>query len=181
MRQSLRRAGRAVASGTSVVLCALFMGGWARSRWVSDDVGYTATVHGTPQCRSLGFAHGAGDVAIIAINARDGDVLRPGWRHARLAPGPIRQMMPDRVIGMFGYGVLNSTTVLPGTYFAIVLPYWFLALLSALPLILTGLRYRLRRAARRIAAGLCPTCAYDLRASRGRCPECGAVAPGTPA
>ena len=170
-----------MAWGTSVVLCALFMGGWARSRWVSDDVGYAVAVDGAPPQRSLGFAHGGGDVAIILIDARDGDVLRPGWRHARLAPGPIRQMMPDRVIGMFGYGVMNSTTALPGTYFAIVVPYWLLALLSAVPLILTGFRYRLRRAARRIAAGLCPTCAYDLRASPGRCPECGAVAPGAPA
>jgi len=33
-------------------------------------------------------------------------------------------------------------------------------------------------AAKRVAArrpGLCPSCHYDLRASPGRCPECGAV------
>lgn len=58
------------------------------------------------------------------------------------------------------------------------LPYWMLATVTALPVPL-GLRQlrRRRRAARFRRLGLCPSCGYDLRATPGRCPECGAAGP----
>ena len=51
--------------------------------------------------------------------------------------------------------------------FPLSLPALFFALLPAVYL------RRRHRIVRRRAGGLCPTCGYDLRASSGRCPECG--------
>jgi len=48
-----------------------------------------------------------------------------------------------------------------------------LALLPAVSLARAGLRFGRRRHLRR--RGLCPACGYDLRATPGRCPECGAA------
>jgi hypothetical protein len=53
-------------------------------------------------------------------------------------------------------------------------PWWFIVLMTALPLLVIASRYIQRQ--RRIRSGLCPTCGYDLRATPDRCPECGIVA-----
>jgi hypothetical protein len=52
-------------------------------------------------------------------------------------------------------------------------PYWaVMVLLLALP---ARVAWRARRRGRRLGRGQCPACGYDLRATPGRCPECGAV------
>ena len=56
-------------------------------------------------------------------------------------------------------------------YRLIAAPYWGLAALAAVPLLramVGGYRRRVRR-----RHGLCPACAYDLRATPTACPECG--------
>jgi len=58
--------------------------------------------------------------------------------------------------------------------------YWLAAAcicLIAMPILILEIRGRLRfwQSNRRKAAGLCRGCGYDLRASPGCCPECGAV------
>ncbi len=50
----------------------------------------------------------------------------------------------------------------------------FVILMSVLP-ITWLIRGGKRRARKRAAAGLCPSCGYDVRATPDRCPECGSV------
>ena len=57
----------------------------------------------------------------------------------------------------------------------VIVPHWFVFLCSAVPAIIVLVR-RVRESRHR-AAGRCPTCGYDCRATPVRCPECGANLP----
>jgi hypothetical protein len=57
------------------------------------------------------------------------------------------------------------------------IPYWPALLLAAACAALSGKRvFKDLRSRRRVKAGLCPACAYDLRATPDCCPECGLMA-----
>ena len=53
----------------------------------------------------------------------------------------------------------------------VVIPYWALGIPFALAPLGWAVSWFRRRW--RFGAGLCPSCGYDLRATPGRCPECG--------
>jgi len=73
---------------------------------------------------------------------------------------------PDRGFKWMGF-------VYAPTYKVVAAPHWFVAAAtSLLPVICAT---TMRRARRRAAAGLCPSCGYDVRATPERCPECGAT------
>ena len=68
-------------------------------------------------------------------------------------------------------GPIGTTAVL-----GLVIPYWSLALIAAaLPVHGVVRWWKRRRTSRRMKAGCCVVCGYDLRATPDRCPECGKV------
>ncbi len=69
----------------------------------------------------------------------------------------------------------NSTVTARGITMrtkAVAFPHWLIVLLSSMPLFVAGARVHRRRKRKKL--GLCVKCGYDLRASKERCPECGA-------
>jgi hypothetical protein len=69
---------------------------------------------------------------------------------------------------------INPDVQIPNSIRIIVVPYWMLLLGSGLlPLRCLLIEGLAMRSCDRRAAGQCGKCGYDLRASAGRCPECG--------
>jgi len=86
----------------------------------------------------------------------------PGWSWNATTPGIQRRTWGFHYDRMYG-----------GFLLYLYFPHWALAAIGFLPLIPTIYR-RLRRR-RRLVMGNCVGCGYDLRATPGRCPECGIV------
>jgi len=80
-----------------------------------------------------------------------------------------------RKSGRLGFAYLEEPYV-DGIGYCLVLPYWFLTVLSLAPMVWMGTGL-LRR--RRAPSGRCSHCSYDLRAHAvgQKCPECGMPIP----
>ena len=55
-------------------------------------------------------------------------------------------------------------------------PCWAIVIACVMPTLVCARRWWLRRRASSAGSAPCVTCGYDLRATPGRCPECGTVA-----
>jgi hypothetical protein len=112
------------------------------------------------------------------------DVLK-AWDNVRQqqpSPRAGRQETLRRTRLQFEARVAAAELAAGGSYhWQLVFPAWLLiAVTLPLPLWEAKAVLRTLRERRCLRAGLCPTCGYDLRASLGRCPECGASNAGLP-
>ena len=107
-----------------------------------------------------GVAHEAGMMFFWA-----GDL---GGARPRTAAGVTQWRVPG--LFFFRHVADPRSSVTIGIPHALVLPAFLV-----LPAVMLRRHLRERRSHRRLVAGLCPSCGYDLRATPGRCPECGPV------
>jgi hypothetical protein len=185
------------ATAASLLLCVGVCGLWVRSYRVADAWNWWG--------RGLSdrLESSSGQISLWQARLPPEWPVMPGYepkgvRYERNAPGPSGQndfsygFMPGvrrhwRFLGFRwmvcegGHGIMPAQGRRPAFAFTtapnwdITVPHWFPALLLSLaPARRLARRCRLRRRARR---GQCLACGYDLRASPGRCPECGRLAP----
>lgn len=130
--------------------------------------------------RSLAFDSLDGRLRIVWIAGPT--PARPAWAwHQRMeeTPGSLRRLHVDHETFGFGFTRRTLHTFPDGpadaTFRALAMPYGFATgALLLLPGWAAAALVADRRAARREHEGLCRRCGYDLRATAGRCPECGA-------
>ena len=132
---------------------------WVRSDW--GRLGLMSVSDATPR-----RAHETSSGGYHSVPP--GPVLRSrDWLGVNVSRG---QGMPGRTMGP----TLKVTG--SGPYWSVRVPHPLLALVLTWPVVRYCLHRLRRRAARkRLAAGLCPACGYDLRATPERCPECGTI------
>ena len=158
-------------TGLSLLLCVAVVALWVRSYRTAATFDWWSVGTGGVEFRVRGATARAGSVGFYVADYPPG-LCRgsyPLHYHRSRTEGNSR---PAR--RKLGFAVERSSPA-PGqtdvVWRAWRVPFWFLLLASALA--------PARRAARGISEarlrrrGLCPACGYDLRATPGRCPECG--------
>ena len=163
----------------SLMLCVGAVVLWVRSCWVSDALLW-ANGSGERGAQAV-----SGTWALVTTNVpRSPATLRWNRFDSRdlsvWDDGPPLSL-PNRLGFGYRYRVFPTATmrlrdpdpavVLPPVVVTrtVLVPLWLVAVLFAL--LPTARLYR--RIRPKYAAGHCPACGYDLRASPGRCPECG--------
>jgi hypothetical protein len=159
----------------SLLLCVAAVALWVRSYWVADQVRRGRMQSPTTivwwQVYSDGGAFGAGRTMLTFGGGMSSDMIADWSRGVRIQwnqSDPSARLSSNLIAEWFE-GSFTDTRRVDDVYLQI--PYWMaIAATVAIP----GARFaRAARRQRRQKANYCPSCGYDLRASPGRCPECG--------
>jgi hypothetical protein len=167
------------AAVASLVLCVATVVMWERS--------YRLWEWGAYQTRSGRLFTVASRLGALSFDTVDGwpaGQFKPFEMHS--APVLVAGLPPPSEWHLCGFGVERHAQMIgvgnwegPSSGTAIIVPYWFVALLSMISAVMSGISMGGKiRTARRVRTGHCLACGYDLRATPDRCPECGAIPVG---
>ena len=143
-------------SALSLLLCAALAVMWLRSNRTEDHLGRVGA-------NKVVIAASVNGLVVVG-GYRIAETVQPqsGWRYGNRPADPVPWTALFRLPKYRSGDDVRAWSV--------VIPYW-IPVLAALVLPLRWLLWQIR--VRRLKPGLCPVCGYDLRASSGRCPECG--------
>jgi hypothetical protein len=153
----------------SLFLCVAVCLMWVRNLWVSD----LFEVRLKRQCWQL-----LSERSIVHVSRSSrgyDDALGVAWSSER--DGFHGPPLPRRWgYGSFRYGDHRGEVLVREWW----MPHWALAMVTGAWPGMLAVRWCRRRHLAHARAGRCRSCGYDLRATPGRCPECGIV-PGATA
>jgi hypothetical protein len=176
----MRRKLFTLAAGASAVVCLTSTVGWVDSYHTARIIRWNgARPRESAESRSAVAISFKGVTYVTGLRSPTDARLPASGQELRLGTLPFKKVAirPDA----WSRAGFQHRVIRPpdgaGQLFAI--PYWFWVAASAvLP---SWWVIRRRRARGRRAAGCCPACGYDLRATPDRCPECGRAAAPSPA
>ena len=163
-----------ILSALSLLLCVAVCVMWVRSYWVADTLSFRYR-EGTPT-RWFFVTSGRGRAGIASYWFNYPWQPTPEWAHGRVGwrTAPVKPAYAEDshkvVWERLGVRLYRYADRRNHAAWSLSLSYLYIPLL---PLPLLALLYLFPTRRRR--SGLCPSCGYDLRATPGRCPECGLV------
>jgi hypothetical protein len=170
-------------SALSLLLCAATALLWGRSYRRADFIGYWRP--GLEQGYEFTVYEGSshkGRVGIARFQYPTGEVSGTFGLHVSTLPAEALSS-PMNYPHVLGFALERREVAWDAPehqgvrWWRVSFPYWSLQLVSALPfLVWLWRRLRDRRQQMRLRNTLCTLCGYDLRATPGRCPECGTAA-----
>lgn len=164
-----------VLSILSLTLCLATCVLCVRSYWVGDFISY---VHDDPvrpgdEVRRGSWVKSIDGTITIGVNGLDWITSLPGWHYCAETPYGENEVGGNSL----GFGYEDTDSNFSNHRFrSLSFPHLLGAAIAGFP---AGAWFvRLIRIRRRQSVGKCSICGYDLRATPGRCPECG-TAPKT--
>jgi hypothetical protein len=160
----------------SLMFLIAVVGIWIRSHVALDECTFRWNVYAFGNRRSLHLRSDRGGFQIVwqkdtgFPQSFDG-VYWPEITYEHFLPSEERFVSRASKAYWFSFAANSNQNF---KFYVLFGPIWPIAILAAiLPALWLA---RARRSRKRVVAGLCSNCGYDLRASPERCPECGTPA-----